>query len=172
MEPGLADQPSLLIAEMRDRLSYLSGAARVVTWQPGKDQIWRRTPSVAGRVAIILVRRLTKSEASCTGSGPRLICMSMMSRVSSFETCFITRLAWGALFKHWFQQNKGSGGCITQTDLPIASARCICNSYAVNRYDNRLSSYGDPTIKYWDDTSRSSTRDQSIVALCPLLQPA
>jgi hypothetical protein len=45
------------------------------------------------RGAIILVKRLIESEASCTGRGPRLIYMSIMSRISSFETCFSTRLA-------------------------------------------------------------------------------
>jgi hypothetical protein len=64
--------------------------------------------------------------------------MSMMSRISSFETCFRIRLAWDAYLKDQFQQYEGSEGCITETDLLIASAGCICNSYAANRYDDHL----------------------------------
>jgi hypothetical protein len=119
-------------------------AARDGTWQIVRSQSRCRSTDVAGQVALILVKRLTKSEASCTASGPRLIYMSIMSRISSFETCFKIRLAWDALFKHPFQQYKGSGGCITQTYLSIASARCICSSYAVNRYDHPLSSSSTP----------------------------
>jgi hypothetical protein len=64
--------------------------------------------------------------------------MSIMSRISSFETCFTIRLAWDAYPKDQFQQYKGSEGCITETNLSIVSAECICNSYAANRYDNHI----------------------------------
>jgi hypothetical protein len=63
--------------------------------------------------------------------------MSIMSRISSFETCFRIRLAW-AYPKDQFQQHKGGEGCITETDLSIVSAGCICNSHAANRFDNHI----------------------------------
>jgi len=134
-------------------------AARVGTWQIGKVRVSAEAQLLLVELSSSWSKVLTKSEASCTGSDPRLIYMSIMSRISSFETCFKPRLAWGALFKHRFQQYKGSGDCSTQTNLSIASARRICNSYAVNRYDHRLSSHGDPTKSSMMTPSIQHTQD-------------